>query len=199
MSKPASKAEQRQTLRARRNALSAQQQARAAEQLAARVANSSVFRSARRIACYVPNDGEIDTRPLMRRMWRMRRQCYLPVLSRLFYDRLWFAPATPWSTFSRNRFGIPEPVAASRSWLRAEEIDLILVPLVGFDMNGNRLGMGGGFYDRSLGFLRDRSCWIRPKLLGLAHDFQRLEILEPSPWDIPLQGVATDRALYLGM
>ncbi len=133
----------------------------------------------------------------MQRLWRMRKSCYLPVLSRLFYDRLWFAPVTPFSTFSPNRFGIPEPVITPRSWLRAQELDLILVPLVGFDLEGNRLGMGGGFYDRSLEFLHDRRGWIHPKLLGLAHELQKLEALVPSPWDVPLQGIATDCALYL--
>ncbi len=156
-----------------------------------------MFRSARRVACYLPTDGEIDPRPLMQRMWQMRKHCYLPILSRLFYDRLWFAPVMPHSRFLLNRFGIPEPVTAPRKWVRAQELDLILLPLVGFDLKGNRLGMGGGFYDRSLEFLRGRCCWMRPKLIGLAHDFQRLENLVPSPWDVPLQGVATDCALYL--
>ncbi|MHB8258225.1 MAG: 5-formyltetrahydrofolate cyclo-ligase [Acidiferrobacterales bacterium] len=197
MSTVASKTEQRQRLRTLRKALRPVQQARAAANLAGRVAASPMFRSARRVACYIPNDGEIDPRPLMQRMWRMRKLCYLPVLSHLFYDRLWFAPVTPSSTFSPNRYGIPEPVTAPRTWVRAQELDLILVPLVGFDLKGNRLGMGGGFYDRSLEFLRNRRSWNRPKLLGLAHDFQRLDALVPSPWDVPLQGIATDCALYL--
>ena len=192
-----SKPEQRQRLRAMRRALLPTQQTRAAALLAKRVSVSPMFRSARRIACYIPSDGEIDPRPLIQRMWRMRKHCFLPVLSRLFYDRLWFAPVTPRSVFTQNRFGILEPVTEPRRWLRAQELDLILVPLVGFDLEGNRLGMGGGFYDRSLEFLRERYYWMRPKLLGLAHDFQRLEALVPSPWDVPLQGIATDRAFYL--
>ncbi len=133
----------------------------------------------------------------MQRMWRMRKRCYLPVLSRLSRDRLWFAPVTSRTRFMSNRFGIPEPVTPARMWLRAQELDLILMPLVGFDLHGNRLGMGGGFYDRSLAFLRSRRCWIRPKLLGLAHDFQRLGSIAPSPWDVPVQGIVTDRAVYL--
>ena len=145
-----SRTEQRQRLRMKRRALSAAQQARSATLLANRVSASPMFRCARRIACYLPNDGEIDPRPLMQRIWRMRKFCFLPVLSRLFHDRLWFAPATSRSIFWPNRFGIPEPVTDPHQWLRAQELDLILVPLVGFDPQGNRLGMGGGFYDRIL-------------------------------------------------
>ncbi|MDH4134940.1 MAG: 5-formyltetrahydrofolate cyclo-ligase, partial [Gammaproteobacteria bacterium] len=72
----------------------------------------------------------------------------------------------------------------------------VLMPLVAFDLHGNRLGMGGGFYDKSLAFLGTRTRWLKPHLIGLAHDFQRVEKIEPCPWDVPLQGVATDQNLY---
>jgi 5-formyltetrahydrofolate cyclo-ligase len=81
--------------------------------------------------------------------------------------------------------------------VRAQELDLILMPLVGFDDRGNRLGMGGGFYDRSLEFLRHRQHWRKPHLLGIAYDFQRVNGLTADPWDVPLQGVITDQAVYL--
>ena len=81
--------------------------------------------------------------------------------------------------------------------VRAQDLDLILMPLVSFDDNGNRLGMGGGFYDRSLEFLRHRTRWHKPQVFGIAYDFQRINGLTPDPWDIPLQGVITDRAVYL--
>jgi len=197
VSTAASKIDQRRRLRALRAALVPAQQARAATRLSARVMASALFRSSRRVACYLPNDGEIDPRPLIQRIWRMGKRCYLPVLSRLSHDRLWFAPVTPQTRLLPNRYGIPEPVTPARIWVRARQMDLILMPLVGFDLHGNRLGMGGGYYDRSLEFLRDRDHWIRPKLLGLAHDFQRLESLTPSSWDVPVQGVVTDCALYL--
>ncbi len=81
--------------------------------------------------------------------------------------------------------------------MRVRDLDLILMPLVGFDLQGNRLGMGGGFYDRSLAFLRYRLYWKRPRLLGLAYDFQQVDILTADPWDIPMQAVVTDQAVYL--
>ena len=186
----------RRSLRAQRNTLSAAQQLRAAQQLATRLATQPLFRVSRRIAVYLPNDGEIDPVPLMTRIWRMNKICYLPILSRLTHDRLWFAPFTPDTPLTQNRFGIFEPLTPARNRISAQELDLILMPLVAFDTQGNRLGMGGGFYDKSLAFLRTRRVWRKPHLIGLAHDFQRVDKLTASAWDVPLQAVATDGGIY---
>ncbi len=190
------KSDLRSILRARRNALTPAEQAQAAGRLAVRVAATRWFRTARRVALYLPNDGEIDPRPLMARLWTRGRPCFLPVLSRLQHDRLWFAEIGPDTPLALNRYGIPEPRVPPRAWVRAAELDLILLPLVGFDVRGNRLGMGAGFYDRSLAFLLQRTRWRRPRLLGVAHDCQRAEALVPEPWDVPLDGIVTDRAEY---
>jgi 5-formyltetrahydrofolate cyclo-ligase len=186
----------RYELRARRQDLSAPEQTHAAHQLIARLVATRLYRVSRRIAVYLPNDGEIDPVPLMARIWKMNKTCYLPILSRLRHDRLWFAPFTQDTPLAANRFGILEPVVPARTWVRAQELDLILMPLVGFDTHGNRLGMGGGFYDKSLAFLRHRTLWRKPHLIGLAHDFQRVKKLDACAWDVPLQAVATDRTVY---
>ncbi len=188
--------ELRRSLRARRARLTPEEQQDAAARLAREVAATRVFQTSRRIACYFPNDGEIDPTPLMQIIWSRRKVCYLPVLSRLSHDRLWFAPVWPDTAFAPNKFGIPEPVAPLRSLVRATQLDLILAPLVGFDTQGNRLGMGGGYYDRSLAFLRGRRHWRKPRLLGIAHECQRVDKLIANPWDIPLDGVITDRGTY---
>ena len=190
------KTDLRRSLRTRRNTLSVEEQRSAARRLATNVAGTRLFLTSRRVACYLPNDGEIDTRGIIELVGRLRKTCYLPVLSRLSHDRLWFARIGADTEFTPNRFGIPEPVVKARELVRAQELDLILMPLVGFDDRGNRLGMGGGFYDRSLEFLRHRRHWRKPHVLGLAYDFQRVNGLAPDPWDIPLQGVATDQAVY---
>lgn len=194
---PTEKSELRRNLRERRRSLTADEQRRAARELAAKVRASRLFLSSRRIACYLPNDGEIDTEFVIAHIWRMRKICYLPVLSRLSHDRLWFAKAEPGMELRFNRFSIAEPAVKSEELVRAQNLDLILMPLVGFDVNGNRLGMGGGFYDRSLEFLRHRRHWHKPQVLGLAYDFQRVDGLQPEPWDIPLQGVITEQTVYL--
>jgi len=194
---PTDKSNLRQKLRARRRALSADEQHQAARRLAVNLTGTRLFLTSRRVACYLPNDGEIDSAPVIEHIRRLRKILYLPVLSRLSHDRLWFAEAGPKTKLVSNRFGIPEPVVRSRDLVRAQELDLILMPLVGFDDKGNRLGMGGGFYDRSLEFLRHRNHWRKPHLLGIAYDFQRVNGLVADPWDVPLQGVITDQAVYL--
>jgi 5-formyltetrahydrofolate cyclo-ligase len=70
------------------------------------------------------------------------------------------------------------------------------MPLVAFDPSGNRLGMGGGFYDRTFSYLRNRKFWTKPLLIGIAYEFQRLDSLTPSPWDVPLQAIATEKSLH---
>jgi 5-formyltetrahydrofolate cyclo-ligase len=95
-----------------------------------------------------------------------------------------------------NRFGIPEPTSKGRHIRPARHLDVLLVPLVGFDSTGNRIGMGGGYYDRTLAFLNRRRQWRRPRLIGIAHECQRVAAIEPRAWDVPLQAVATERRLY---
>ena len=197
MARARSKADVRRDMRARRNALSPLEQKLAAERLAQQLAGTRLFRVSRRIACYLPHDGEIDPGTALERMRGMKKSVYLPVLSRLAHDRLWFAPAGPGVALAPNRFGIPEPVVPARRLVRAHQLDLVLLPLVAFDARGNRLGRGAGFYDRSLAFRRDRRFLDRPHVLGLAHEFQRVETLATDAWDVPLDGIVTDHAVYL--
>lgn len=183
----------RARLRAQRRALSAAEQRIAARNLLHNVLRLVEIRPARNIALYFPNDGEIDPRPLLKRLKRMRKQCYVPLLSELFHNRLWFVPAG--GRTRTNAFGIPEPVVPARARRSARQLDLILLPLVGFDRRGNRIGMGGGFYDRTFAFLLGRDTWRQPKLVGLAHACQEVEALKPAEWDVPLAAVVTDKEI----
>lgn len=183
-------------MRETRNDLSRKDQLDAAVALAKHVTRSRAYRTSKRIALYFSSDGEISTDELMARIWQSGRRCYLPILSYMMGERLWFAPVDQYSKFLVNRFGIPEPVVASHKLVDARQLDLILMPLVGFDLQGNRLGMGGGFYDRTLAFQHHRQKWIRPRLIGLAHECQRVDKLEANPWDVPMHAVATNRQLY---
>jgi len=190
---PATRSALRKRLRAQRRALPPAQQHAAAEGLARLLGHSGLFRRSRHIAFYLANDGELDPMPLMRRAWAMGKVCYLPVIAP--DQRLWFAPYAHDDQLITNRYGIPEPAAPALTGAR--HLDLILAPLVGFDERGRRLGMGGGFYDRTLAFLRHRRAWRKPRLIGIAHDLQRVARLESAPWDVPMDAVATDSALYL--
>ncbi len=183
-------------MRARRRALSERDQARAAENLAARLSTLPLFQNSRRIAFYFPDDGEIDPTLAMAQAWSMKKRCFLPTLVHVIGNRLRFAPATAGMSLAINRYGIPEPEVPRRSWRKAVALDLILLPLVAFDLAGGRVGMGAGYYDQTLAFLRQRNHWHKPRLLGLAHELQRTETVDTDPWDIPLDGVVTDRAYY---
>jgi 5-formyltetrahydrofolate cyclo-ligase len=187
----------RMQMRQARRAIDNQERMRHAEACARRLLNHAAFRNARRIAAYLPADGELDTTPLIERAWEMGKRVYLPVLLPHGENRLWFARYTPDTRLIRNRFGIPEPAHATHIRVAPLALDLVLTPLVAFDAQGHRLGMGGGFYDRSFAYLLRHTCWLRPRLIGLAYDFQHRPRLPHQPWDVPLHAVATDRNLYL--
>lgn len=102
-----------------------------------------------------------------------------------------FAPVSPDSRFQPNCFGIPEPVHRRTDRRSANQLDMILLPLVAFDAAGHRIGMGGGFYDRTLAFTKRRRPWRRPLLIGLAYDFQQVARIKDNPWDVALDAIAT--------
>ena len=185
----------RRHLRQQRNALSPLQQRHASQQLAKRLlANPDLYR-ARHIAIYLPNDGEISPLPYMQAARRRGIRVYLPVLHPLIPGKLVFSPYTSHTRLRSNRFGIAEPAFSAGLKRPAWAMDAILFPLVGFDEHGGRLGMGGGFYDRTFAFCRTRPR-LAPKLIGLAHDFQRVDSLPIEPWDVPLHSVITERGCY---
>lgn len=193
----ADKAQLRRQLRARRRALSAQQQARAAQRVVAQLAKIPAYRNARHIACYLENDGEPGTRPLRRDSQRRGIACYLPVVhAQAGQFTMHFHRYRPGQTLRRNRFGINEPNALRSPAIAADALDIVLMPLVGFDRAGRRLGMGGGFYDRALAFVRRRPAPARrPLLIGVAHSCQELSQLPHAPWDVPLDMIVTEREL----
>lgn len=181
----------KQMRQSRRNLADAQQLLHA-RKLASNLKTLNTFNNAGNIAAYIAADGEIDPWPVMEMAWSRGKNVYLPVISHLGWERLWFAPASPDSSWRENRFGIPEPVVPRQWWLRASSLDVILLPLVAFDDQGNRLGMGGGFYDRALAFLLNRKHLRQPRLYGMAHSLQQTNGLPRQPWDVPLDGIVTE-------
>lgn len=176
----------RRTLRDRRRQLPPATRIAAAEALSARLLALPFAPSAGHVAGYWAMDGEIALH-----VWQMRlpadvRYC-LPVLGE--DNLLGFAPWRPGEALVANRFGIPEPAEAEA--LPAEAMAMIVLPLVGFDAQGQRLGMGGGWYDRSLAFRRDRPA-PPPWLVGAGFSTQRIDALPIEPWDVPLDAVCTE-------
>ena len=181
----------RDRIREQRRRLSPRQQRLAADNLSRRLHAQLFFQRARVVAFYLANDGEIDPTPLMGRALKAGKTVCLPVLDPHRPGHLVFVPWKPGGRLQPNRFGIPEPPLLGATRIRWWQLDVVFMPLVGFDRFGNRLGMGGGFYDRTLGPYRQRA---RPLLIGLAHHFQQVAAVEADNWDVPLDGAATDRA-----
>ena len=183
-----SRGQLRAELRARRRALTIEQQARAARALVASTAGLPGWRRARHIALYLAADGEIGTAPLAELARTQDKQLFLPVLQPDM--RLRFVEWRRGDRLRRNRFGIPEPPADNRQ-RSARELDIIFMPLVGWDREGGRLGMGGGYYDRTLAAVAGG-----PLLVGLAHSCQETDTVVGEVWDIPLDFVATESGLH---
>lgn len=180
-------------MRQARNTLTPARQRAAGERLARVLNGHPLLWHCRRIGLYLPQDGELDPRPLADRLARRNKQLFLPAINPVRHGGklLEFVRWQPGTSLLRpNRFGIPEPAGCrTPAW----SLDLVLLPLVAFDRQGNRLGMGGGFYDRS--FATRRSKPRRPLLVGLAHAFQEVAELPVAEHDVALDGIATDAEL----
>ncbi|WP_312937423.1 5-formyltetrahydrofolate cyclo-ligase [Stutzerimonas nitrititolerans] len=188
----------RRQLRQMRRGLSASQQRLAAQKLRRQLVHHPLFRRARHIAFYLPNDGEIDPRPLLRAAQKMGKATYLPLLKSWPRTRMVFQRIEPGERLRPNRFGIDEPRVSTARQRPVWALDLILMPLVGFDEHGGRLGMGGGFYDRSLAYRSMRKKSHKPTLLGLAHECQKVDRLTLASWDVTLHATVTEENWYAG-
>ncbi|MBZ5487393.1 5-formyltetrahydrofolate cyclo-ligase [Halomonas aquamarina] len=194
---PDAKRALRRQLRRQRSALTQQQQCQAARDLCLNLKHLPEIQRARRISLYLPVNGEIDPTPLLPWLHKRNVAVYLPVLRPLSDNSLWFVAYHAQTPMVKNRFGILEPdtrfAAQRRNRLPAWALDTLIVPLVGFDGHANRMGMGGGFYDRSLAFMRRGGP--APNLIGVAHACQQVETLPVEPWDVPLSAVVSDEAV----
>ena len=194
---PLSRPQLRRMLRNARRALTPSEQRKAAQGVYRQLAQHPLFRRAKHISLYLPTDGEIDPRLLLRAAQRRGKATYLPVLSAWPRTKMVFQRVRPGEKLLPNRFRILEPRTNVRRQRKVWALDLVLLPLVGFDDMGGRLGMGGGFYDRSLAYLTRRQHWRKPTLLGLAHECQKVERLVQASWDVPLAGTVTDKKWYI--
>ena len=139
--------------------------------------------------------GEFPTDVIIAGLLRQGKAVYVPVVDPQRPRAMRFQRYRPGMPVRRNRFGIVEPVLQGRQQLPAARLDLVIVPLLGFDRRGGRLGMGGGYYDSHFGFRRDRWRHRKPLLLGLGFDAQRCDRLTLNPWDVSLDGVLTESGI----
>lgn len=183
----------RQRIIKQRKALSIDEVTQLSAQIATNLCDSKLFQQAKQIATYLSVSGEADPTPLA----KLGKVFYLPVLKKNKKGGLHFVKVNENSKFTINQFGISEPILTDVDKFQVKQLDLVIMPLVGFDQQGNRIGMGGGYYDRSFSFkLSDKSS-RKPLLIGYAYEFQKIEVLKPEVWDVRMDGVVTEKGLFL--
>ncbi|ANC39500.1 5-formyltetrahydrofolate cyclo-ligase [Hafnia alvei] len=192
-----SRSDIRSSVRQLRKNLSADFQHHAAQNIATRVMELPRVQNAHTVSLFLSFDGELNTRPLIERLWQAGKSIYLPVLHPFSRGNLLFLRYSAESEMVLNHFGIEEPRLNVQQVLPVSRLDIIFTPLVAFDATGQRLGMGGGFYDRTL---QDwESAYLQqcgPYPIGLAHDCQRVDALPVQEWDVPLPEIITPSTHY---
>jgi len=179
---------------ARKRALFARRSLRAGDREIAsalicdRIVRSHEFMACSAIACYLATADEVDPGYIIMRAWRAKKRVFVPVIDT--HGAMGFCEIGPDSVVIRNRMGIWEPV--SGTMIDAKSLDVVITPLVAFDDAGNRIGMGGGYYDRCFRFLRNRRKWLNPKLIGVAFECQKTKKIASDHWDVSLYKIVTD-------
>jgi 5-formyltetrahydrofolate cyclo-ligase len=189
-----SKATLRTRLRAERRSLSPADHTLRSNLATSAILRLAAFKAGARVAVYLPFDHETDTAALLVAARRRGIRIYVPVVSDRRHRALRFYPLS--GKTRRGMFGIAVPHRRGRP-TAPRWFDLIVVPLVGVDTDGRRLGMGGGFYDRALAFRRQRHYWTGPRLVGLSFDCQRADTVFAQPWDVRLDSLATESGLNI--
>ncbi|MFZ4833408.1 5-formyltetrahydrofolate cyclo-ligase [Rouxiella sp. Mn2063] len=182
----------RSEVRQRRKQLSTEQQQQFAMQIVEQVTQHEKIQQATTLSVFLSFDGELDTTPLIRHLWQQGKQLCLPVLHPFSSGNLLFLRYAPDTPLIRNRFNILEPALDITQMILLSEVDIVFTPLVAFDSHGQRLGMGGGFYDRTLQHWQENG----PYPIGLAHDCQQVAQLPVEEWDIPLPEIITPEKVW---
>lgn len=183
--------ELRQRNRKLRAGIEKEQLDKAAEALCQRLITLPEYQLSQHIAVYFAVNGEIGLDSLIDNALAKDKKIYLPNLDQ---KSLRFSPYFHEQKMRINRFRLPEPDVSDDEMLAPADLDLVLAPLVVFDAQCNRIGMGGGFYDRSFAFRKQGID--RPVLIGVAHEMQKVDRLVPQEWDVRLDMVVTDQAIY---
>lgn len=182
----------RKDLRGRRHALGTAEHRRLSRKAVDVITRLGAFKAFARVALYLPFDCETATAALLQAARRRRVRVFVPVITDMRHRRLAFHALS--GRVLRGTFGISIPHRKGRV-VGSRWFNLVVVPVVGVDDAGRRLGMGGGYYDRAFAFRRCRTRWHGPRLVGLAFDCQRTRSVHADPWDLRLDAVATESGL----
>lgn len=184
----ASRDQLRKTIRVARKSLSETEQTRASLDACQRMLDALQTQDALHVALYLTHDGELATAPLIEALWQRGMQTYLPRLHPFNAGQLVFIRYSANTPMQPNQFGILEPKLDVRAIMPVTELDVVITPLVAFDLKGNRMGMGGGYYDRTLANWQQKG---KPLPMGYAHDCQQVSNLPCEYWDVPLPLIVT--------
>lgn len=182
----------RERIKLNRRSLDSQFSKTAEQQLTHHLIATALYQNNQYLAAYIAVNGECDLRGLIDHALNTGKHIYLPIMTN--NKILKFSPYTHNTPLQINKFGIPEPTTNPQTWINADQLDLICVPLVAFDAHCNRLGMGGGYYDRTLMPANKRNRLTI--YLGIGFEFQKVEHLCPEPWDIPMDFIVTEQQFY---
>ncbi len=177
----------------KRNEVSRSQLSAAALSACDHLTNAEIYKNSKHIACYLAKDNEFDLNPIITCILDAGKFCYLPKISNTHDSHLDFIQYQKSCNLSLNKYKIYEP--DGQDFFAPEKLDLVLMPLVGFDLSGNRLGMGGGFYDRSFNFLSN-SKRFKPFLLGVGFECQKASSIPTEDFDLKMNGMLTEDAIY---
>lgn len=145
------------------------------------------YKIAKKVGLYIPINGEVDLSQLWHNSKNNQKSYYFPKIAN---QRMFFLPATAESTFIKNSWGILEPDVTISKAIATCNLDIIILPLVAFDESGNRIGMGGGYYDREL--TGNKSTL----LIGAAYEMQKQKIIQSDFWDVKIDMIVTEKAIY---
>lgn len=210
---PDEKSKLRKATRLKRNSLTAEQQKQAAALMQHKLSQHEKVICAKHIALYLTNDDELDPMPFIQWCWKNNKQVYLPVLHPFSKGHILFLHFDKNTPMLKNKYGILEPKLNVKSICLIELLDIIFTPLVAFTQSGNRLGMGGGFYDRTLAnwfaqnmHLNVQATRVQTSIpqtavnfypIGIAHDCQQVDEIPTELWDIPLPEIITPSKTYI--
>jgi len=178
----------RQSGRNSRASLSATERDIKSQIICDKVTSAAWFQRAEYVACYLSADDEVNTWEIIARAWAMKKRIFAPIVEK--NSKMRFREIDAQTELHQNQYGLFEP--SSGEFVSARMLDIVLTPVVAFDGKNNRVGMGGGYFDRTFSFLKHRNNWFHPKIVGLAFACQKVEEIPPNPWDIPLFSAVTE-------
>jgi len=187
---------ERRRLRELRRSLPEPVREQAAREIARKLARLGALKPGRRVAVYLAVRGEVSLERVIKRGWRTGVHLYTPRVVDLRRRSMRFLPLLPGGALERSGYGLFEPPHSARIRMPPSRLDIVLMPLLGFDRAGHRLGMGAGLYDRAFRHRVDaRRAWRRPRLIGIAYACQEVSRIAPSSWDVALDMIVTEKAV----